>query len=258
MLGTPHTAQVLPYSEISIEKESLDRINLELPSVQADLIKFLVKHQTRPRPIILVLVNGGPVAIEWEKDNLPAILELWYPGEAGGTAIADVLFGDYNPSGRLPVTVYRADYPTLIDMAEMDMRKYPGRTYRYLQVPSLFDFGFGLSYTNFDYELIQPIVAKKASSAELHQMTVKVTNSGARSGAHVVQLFVRSEHDDAANKELKGFTKIYLRSGESTAVDFSLTSKHLERYVEKVKAKVVLPGLYSAMVGNIVDVFYID
>jgi len=105
MKGTPHSDLIPPYSGVAIEKESLDRTDISLPHIQRDLLKALFKRQSTP--IIVVLVNGGPVAIDWEKETLDTILELWYPGELGGVAIADVLFGDYNPSGRLPVTIYK-------------------------------------------------------------------------------------------------------------------------------------------------------
>jgi beta-glucosidase len=119
-----------------------DRTNLRLPKVQENLLKTLY---STGKPIVLVLSSGSALAVNWENENIPAIVQLWYPGEEGGTALADVLFGDYNPAGRLPVTFYKS-VNQLLPFEDYDMR---GRTYRYFEGEPLYPFGYGLSYTKF-------------------------------------------------------------------------------------------------------------
>ncbi|MDX2138811.1 MAG: glycoside hydrolase family 3 C-terminal domain-containing protein [Chloroflexota bacterium] len=195
------------------EKSQGDRTSIELPIAQEALLQAL--HATG-KPIILVLMNGSAIAINWADAHLPAILEAWYPGEEGGNAIADALFGDYNPAGRLPVTFYRAtsDLPAFTDYSMAN------RTYRYFGGDVLYPFGYGLSYTTFAYNDFQT-----EWEHDLLHVRVTVTNTGKRAGNEVVQLYIR--HIDASvrapSQTLQGFQRIHLVAGESKVITFTLT-----------------------------------
>ncbi len=214
--------------------EAASRTSLDLPGNQQALLQELKKTG---KPIILVLMSGRPNSIEWADANVDAILEAWYPGTMGGHAIADVLYGDYNPSGKLPATFPRnvGQVPLYYDMKNtgrpIDPAK-PDAKYvsRYLNTPNtpLYPFGYGLSYTRFTYS---PVTLSKASIKPGEPLTasVTVTNSGARDGEEVVQLYVRDLVGSVTRpvKELKGFRKIPLRKGESKTVSFILTDADL-------------------------------
>lgn len=197
-----------------------DREIIGLPQIQQDLIKAL--HQTG-KPIVLVLLSGSALAINWEKENIPAIVEAWYGGEAAGTAIADVLVGDYNPAGRLPVTFYK-NVDDLPDFHDYSMKN---RTYRYFKGEPLFPFGYGLSYTTFKYGAIKaPAILQTGQS---YTVTTTVTNTGKRDGDEVVSLYVK--HLDANIRKpiiaLKGFKRIALKAGETKTVTFKLSPEAL-------------------------------
>lgn len=214
--------------------EAASRTSLDLPGNQQALLQELKKTG---KPIILVLMSGRPNSIEWADANVDAILEAWYPGTMGGHAIADVLYGDYNPSGKLPATFPRnvGQVPLYYDMKNtgrpIDPAK-PDAKYvsRYLNTPNtpLYPFGYGLSYTSFTYS---PVTLSKASIKPGEPLTasVTVTNSGARDGEEVVQLYVRDLVGSVTRpvKELKGFRKIPLKKGESKTVSFTLTDADL-------------------------------
>jgi len=192
-----------------------DRTDIKLPQVQTELMQEIVKLG---KPTVLVLLNGSALAINWENENIPAILEAWYPGQAGGTAIADVIFGDYNPAGRLPVTFYK-DIHQIPAFENYDMK---GKTYRYFEGDPLYEFGYGLSYTTFNYRLKS--IPTSVKSGENIPVSVEVTNSGKRDGEEVVQLYV-SLPDSKLRKpirSLQGFRRIYLKAGETKTVDFLL------------------------------------
>jgi beta-glucosidase len=217
-----------------------DRTDLGLPGTQRELLR---RVHALSKPIVLVLMNGSALAVDWAKANVPAIVEAWYPGEEGGMAIADVLFGDYNPGGRLPVTFYTSvdDLPPFEDYA-MD-----GHTYRYFRGEPLFPFGHGLSYTTFsldNLEIARPEVEVGGEVA----VRVEVINTGERAGDDVVQLYTR--HHAAAYrpiKELKGFKRITLQPGERKTVTFILHTYQLGFYDEQF---VVQPGTVEVMVGH--------
>ena len=175
-----------------------DRLTLDIPRVQQELLE---KVHALHKPTVLVLLNGSAISINWAKENIPAIVESWYGGQAAGTAIADVLFGDYNPGGRLPVTFYKsaAQLPPFTDYS------MKGRTYRYFEGEPLWPFGYGLSYTTFAYKNVQVTSGKAAAD---------VTNTGKRPGGEVVQLYVK--------KSLAGFQRIALKPGETKHVEFRL------------------------------------
>src|SRR5678815_5751237 len=149
-----------------------DRTEITLPQPQEDLIKEV---QALGKPVVLVLVGGSALAVNWANDNVPAILDAWYPGEEGGTAIADVIFGDYNPAGRLPVTFYKS-VSQLPDFTDYNMQ---GRTYRYFKGEPLYPFGFGLSYTTFVYSNLR-LNAKSVKAGEPVEVSVDVMNDGER------------------------------------------------------------------------------
>jgi len=214
--------------------EAASRTSLDLPGNQQALLEELKKTG---KPIILVLMSGRPNSIEWANDNVDAILEAWYPGTMGGPAIADVLYGDYNPSGKLPITFPRnvGQVPIFHDMKNTGRPikpEDPNAKYvsRYLNTPNtpLYPFGYGLSYTRFTYS---PVTLSKTSirPGEPLTATVTVTNSGPRDGEEVVQLYVRDLVGSVTRpvKELKGFRKLMLKKGESRRVSFTLTDADL-------------------------------
>jgi beta-glucosidase len=178
-----------------------DRLTLDIPRVQQELLE---KIAALGKPTVLVLLNGSAISINWAKEHMPAIVESWYGGQAAGTAIADVLFGDYNPGGRLPVTFYKS-VDQLPPFTDYSMK---GRTYRYFEGEPLWPFGFGLSYTSFSYKNVS-VSAGKAG--------VDVTNTGKRRGDEVVQLY--------DGKSLAGFQRISLNAGETRHVEFNVPAK---------------------------------
>jgi beta-glucosidase len=221
-----------------------DRIRIDLPDVQEDLLKAL--HATG-KPIVLVLLNGSAVAVNWADANLPAILEAWYPGEEGGTAIADVLFGDYNPGGRLPLTFYKSadDLP---DFTDYSMTSKNGRTYRYFTREPLYPFGYGLSYTDFDYSNLT-LSASTISDGGTLTISVDVTNIGDREGDEVVQLYLRAGRDGYPLRQLAGFARVPVKADQTLRVDFTLTSVQFTR-VTDAGERVLDTGAFTVYVGG--------
>ena len=173
----------------------------------------------------MVVCGGSAIALNWAQQNADAILYVWYPGEEGGNAVADVLFGDYNPAGRLPVTFYKwiEDIP---DFRNYDME---GRTYRFFRKQPLYPFGYGLSYSTFAYD--NPIVAERSSASDPLEVSVAVTNTGKVAGDEVVQLYV-SDVDVASTapiRELKAFARIAIAPGETRRVRLSVAADKLLR-----------------------------
>lgn len=220
-----------------------DRTDIKLPRPQEELLKQI---HALGRPMVLVLLNGSALAINWAAENIPAIVEAWYPGQAGGDAIADVLFGDYNPSGRLPVTFYRS----IEDLPPFEDYQMEGRTYRYFRGEPLFPFGHGLSYTTFEFEnlRIHPAEVKIGSKVAIG---ADVVNTGDRAGDEVVQLYIRHRAFTAPQptKELRGFKRISLQPGECKTVTFALHTYQLGLCDEAMQF-VVEPGAVEVMVGN--------
>ncbi len=199
--------------------EGGDRVMLGIPQVQEDLLKKVV---ALGKPTVLVLLNGSAVAVNWAKDNVPAIVDAWYPGQAGGTAIADVLFGDYNPAGRLPVTFYKSadQIPPFTDYA------MKGKTYRFFTGEPLFKFGYGLSYTTFIYGNM--VVPKQVKIGDSVKMSVDVTNTGSRDGEEVVQLYVKGRGTPGEPiRSLEGFQRIALKKNQTKTVEFTLKPEQL-------------------------------
>lgn len=221
-----------------------DRTDLRLPASQRRLLEAL---HASGKPVVLVLTTGSALAVDWAKAHLPAILVAWYPGQRGGDAVADVLFGDANPAGRLPVTFYKADeaLPAFDDYA---MR---GRTYRYFDGEPLYAFGHGLSYTRFEYAGLR-LDRSEAAPSEPLRATLKVRNAGARAGDEVVQLYLRplEPKRERARRELRGFARIRLQPGEEREVAFDFVPEQaLRHYDETAGAYAVDPGGYEVQVG---------
>jgi beta-glucosidase len=199
--------------------EGGDRIMLGIPQVQEDLLKKVV---ALGKPTVLLLLNGSAVAVNWAKDNVPAIVDAWYPGQAGGSAIADVLFGDYNPAGRLPVTFYKSA-DQISPFTDYAMK---GKTYRFFTGEPLFGFGFGLSYTTFIYG--NTVVPKQAKIGESVKLSVDVTNVGSRDGEEVVQLYVKGRGTPGEPiRSLEGFQRVAIKSKQTKTVEFTLKPEQL-------------------------------
>lgn len=220
-----------------------DRENLNLPPIQSRLLQAVYKTGT---PVILVLLNGSAVAINWADDHIPAILEAWYPGQAGGAAVANALFGLFNPGGRLPITFYRsaADLPPYADY------HMANRTYRYFTGDPLYPFGFGLSYTIFTYRNLH-ITPEQVLPGDPVTVEVDVENSGPRLGDEVVQLYLQ---DVAASwpvpqLQLQGFSRLRLAPGEKQTVQFTLTPEQMS-LVDADGRWVLEPGDFKVWVGG--------
>jgi beta-glucosidase len=198
-----------------------DRTSLDLPAAQERLLERIAQIG---KPTVLVLLNGSALAVNWAQEHVPAILDAWYPGQAGGTAIANVLFGDYNPGGRLPVTFYKS----VNDLPPFDDYRMAGRTYRYFEGTPLYPFGYGLSYTTFAYDALRTSAGTLRGNDTL-VISVDVRNTGSRAGDEVVQLYVR--HLGSAvprpKRELRGFRRITLQPGERRTVEFRLAARAL-------------------------------
>jgi beta-glucosidase len=195
----------------------------------------------------VVLLSGSALAVNWANENAPAILAAWYPGGEGGTAIADILFGNYNPGGRLPVTFYKS-VDQLPPFTDYSMQ---GRTYRYFKGEPLYPFGYGLSYTNFAYSNLR-LDAKSVKAGEPVKVTVDVTNTGDREGDEVVQLYLT---DVAASapvpiRTLVGFDRISLRPREKRTVTFTITARQMSLIDDRGK-RVIEPGEFLVSVGGL-------
>lgn len=196
--------------------EGGDRLDIKLPDTQTALMREIGKLG---KPTVLVLLNGSAVSFDHETANIPAIIEAWYPGQAGGTAIADVIFGDYNPAGRLPLTFYK-DIKQIPAFTEYDME---GKTYRYFTGQPLYEFGYGLSYTTFKYSIDN--MPEEVKAGQDITLSVDVTNTGKMDGDEVVQLYVSLPDSKLkhAIRSLQGFKRIHLKAGETQTVHFTLT-----------------------------------
>jgi beta-glucosidase len=218
-----------------------DRTDIKLPATQENLLK---KIHALGKPVVLVLTNGSALAVNWAAEHIPAIVEAWYPGQAGGTAIADVLFGDYNPAGRLPVTFYRS----VNDLPPFEDYRLEGRTYRYFRGQALFPFGHGLSYTTFAYENLQIDQVEVEQGAKV-AVRVDVTNSGSYAGDEVVQLYIRQAEGERSAMKLKGFKRLSLEAGERKTVTFQLHTNQLGLYDETMRY-MLQPQTVQVMVGR--------
>jgi len=220
-----------------------DRTDIELPAVQRNFIKAL--HDAGKK-VIMINCSGSPVGLEPEVANCEAILQAWYPGQYGGKAVADVLFGKYNPSGRLPVTFYR-NTAQLPDFENYDM---DGRTYRYMSEKPLFPFGYGLSYIIFEYG--QPKIDKKTlRSGETLHLTIPVTNTGIWDGDEVVQVYLKKKGDSQGPvKTLRAFKRVNIAAGQTMDVSFELTNKQFEWWNEGAQSMTINSGEFDIFVGK--------
>jgi beta-glucosidase len=221
-----------------------DRTDLRLPATQEKLLEAL---RATGKPVVLVLTSGSALAVDWAQQHLPGIVLAWYPGQRGGDAVADVLFGNTNPSGRLPITFYRANE----QLPAFDDYRMDGRTYRYFKGTPLYAFGYGLSYTSFAYSDMQLDQTSVSADGRL-KVTVTVKNEGKRAGDEVVQLYVRSLHVGSwrSNKELRGFQRVSLQPGEAKSIVFEMTPRTDLRYYDDARhTYAVDPGRYEVQVG---------
>nr|WP_315197613.1 glycoside hydrolase family 3 C-terminal domain-containing protein [uncultured Flavobacterium sp.] len=222
--------------------EGGDRTTILLPAVQTELMKAL---KTTGKPVIFVMMTGSAIATPWESENIPAILNAWYGGQSAGTAVADILFGDYNPSGRLPVTFYKGDS----DLASFNDYNMENRTYRYFKGVAQYGFGFGLSYTSFAYSKLEmPVQVEKDKNITV---SATITNAGKFSGEEVAQLYVldQGKKIKVAIKTLKGFERVSLNPGQSKIITFTLTPQDLSYVTAEGKLR-QLEGKVEIAVGG--------
>ncbi len=205
------------------EFASGDKPNLNLPGLQQHVLETIASFG---KPVVLVLLSGSALAVNWADEHIPAILQGWYPGAQGGRAIADILFGEKNPEGRLPVTFYRSteELPAFTDYSMKN------RTYRYMQGEALYPFGYGLSYTDFEYNGVK--VSTDRVGEDGVDVTATVKNVGKMAGGETVQVYVKVCREGTPNAQLKGIKKLYLKAGESADVKIHLPKKALGVYDE--------------------------
>lgn len=237
-------ALVFAGTDLNVFREEMDRPDWALPGAQQELISAV--HAANPRTV-LVLVTGGPLGVDWAQANVQAILTTFYNGQEQGYAIADVLFGDYNPSGKLTTTWYRGD-AALPPIGDYDIRK--GRTYLYYQETPLYPFGFGLSYTQYSYAglAVSPSTINADESATV---TVQVTNRGVRSGDEIVQLYVRALDSKVERplQQLRGFVRLHLDAAETKEATFTIRPKDLSYYNEAADSFWLESGTYELRIG---------
>ncbi len=232
--------------------EGYDVASLDLTGLQEELLKEVYATGT---PTILVLINGRPLSVRWAAENIPAIVEAWIPGEMGGEAVADLIFGDYNPSGKLTITIPRhvgqlPFYYNYMPEKEYWMKDGWGKAYADMPATPLWEFGFGLSYSSFEYTNLRIEPEETGTYGEV-MVSADIKNTGQRSGEEVVQLYIRDLISSVTVpvKELKGFTKIGLQAGEMKTVGFNLTHEDLA-LINKYMESVVEPGTFEVMIGS--------
>ena len=207
-----------------------DRTNIDLPRVQEEMLKALKKTG---KPVIFVVCSGSTLALPWEAENLDAMLEAWYPGQQGGTAVADVLFGDYNPAGRLPLTFYASDS----DLPDFEDYNMSNRTYRYFKGKPLFPFGYGLSYTTFDYGKAK-VDKKSIKTGDSMTLTIPLKNTGKMDGDEVVQVYLR---------------RVSLKAGQAENIQIELPASTFECFNPATNRMEILPGNYELLYGGTSD-----
>jgi beta-glucosidase len=224
-----------------------DRTRIELPAIQTDLLKAL---KATGRPIVFLNCSGSAIAMPWEVRHLPAILQAWYPGEQGGRAVADILFGDVNPAGRLPITFYRStkDLPSFEDYSMSN------RTYRYFSGKPLFAFGHGLSYTHFDYR--NPKLDNPRTSANgTLELTFDLTNTGFHAGDEVAQVYFRHVKSAVPQPKLAlcGFERVHVPAGQTEKTMIEIPVERFRYWDTTKKQYVVEPGNYELLLGAASD-----
>jgi beta-glucosidase len=235
-------------TNLRVEAEGRDRRDLNLPGAQQQLMEAV--YAANPKTV-LVLMNAGPLAVTWANDHLPAILDAWYLGEAGGSAIAQVLLGDYNPGGHLPYTVY-ASLDGVPPQNEYDVSK--GFTYLYFKGVPLYPFGHGLSYTQFKYSNLKLSQASINTTGKV-EVSFDLQNAGSRAGAEVAQLYVHQTKSNVVQpiKSLRGFQRVTLDPSETKHISFTLPASQLSYYDVATHKFIVAPGIFNVMVGSSSD-----
>ena len=220
-----------------------DRADITLPGEQEALLKAVYETGT---PVVLVLLNGSALAVNWADEHVPAILEAWYPGQAGGRAVAETLFGDFNPGGRLPVTFYRS----VKDLSPFEDYSMAGRTYRYFEGEALYPFGYGLSYTTFEYQDLA-LSHDRISGPESVFVSCVVKNTGEVAGDEVVQVYLRDEGASlpVPRHALVGFKRVHLAAGAEERLTFEITPRQFAM-VDRDGLWVIEPGRFTVFVGG--------
>ena len=223
-----------------------DRTNIEIPAVQKEMVKALV---ATGKPVVYVVCTGSALALNWENDHVNAILNAWYGGQEGGTAVADVLFGDYNPAGRLPITFYKS-VDQLPDFQDYSMK---GRTYRYMTQTPLYPFGYGLSYTTFDYKNAK-LSKDKIASNESVTLSFDIANTGKMDGDEVAQIYIKNPNDPAGPlKAMKAFKRVNVKAGSEQPVSIQLEPKAFQSFNDNTQTMEVRPGKYQILYGGSSD-----
>ena len=264
VIGTASASLARDYSNAT-SGEGFDLTDLNPTGLQEDLVR---KIYATGRPTIVVLIQGKPFSIPWMKDNIPAILEAWYPGEKGGESIAEILLGRINPSGKLPVSIPRSvgHLPCFYNHLPTDRGYYkkpgeygkPGRDYVFSSPDPLWPFGFGLSYTTFLYESMQ-LSSDSLSFDDVLKVKVNVKNTGEREGKEVVQIYIRDEYCSVVRpvKELKAFKKVNISLGETKQIEFEINLKDCGYYNHHGEY-LLEPGNFNIMVGSSSKDIYFD
>jgi beta-glucosidase len=235
-------------TNLRVEAEGRDRRDLNLPGAQEQLLEAV--YAANPKTV-LVLMNAGPLAVTWANDHLPAILDAWYPGEAGGAAIAQVLLGEYNPGGHLPYTVY-ASLDGVPPQNEYDVSK--GFTYLYFKGVPLYAFGHGLSYTQFKYSNLKLSQTRTTATGKT-DVSFDLQNAGSRAGSEVVQMYVHQAKSNVVQpiKSLRGFQRVTLNPGETRHITIALPASQLSYYDVVTRRFIVAPGMFNVMIGSSSD-----
>jgi beta-glucosidase len=227
--------------------EGGDRTRIELPSVQEELLKAL---QAAGKPVVFVNCSGSAMAMPWEAENLQAIVQAWYPGEQGGRAVAEVLFGDANPGGRLPITFYRSTG----DLQPFEDYSMSNRTYRYFNGQPLFAFGHGLSYTKFGYSDVTLSATNPAADGVL-KLAFRLANTGSCEGDEVAQVYFR--HVNSAIPQAKlalcGFVRVHVPKGKAARIGMEIPVERFRYWDTAKRQYVVEPGDYELMIGGASD-----
>jgi beta-glucosidase len=223
-----------------------DRSDIQLPRAQQEMLEAVAQTTSKTgKPLIVVLMNGSALAVNWAQEHAAAVLEAWYPGQAGGTAIAETLLGENNPAGRLPVTFYRS----IDQLPAFDDYAMKNRTYRYSTATPLYRFGDGLSYTSFAYSKAA-LSATTVAAGEALSVKALVKNTGARDGDEVVEAYLTTPAIDLAPRlALVGFTRVHLAAGESREVTLTIHPRQLSE-VDAAGKRAILPGQYAIHLGG--------
>ena len=220
-----------------------DRTTINLPAVQTQVMQMLQKSG---KPMIFICMSGSAIAFNWESQHIPAIIQAWYGGQATGTALADILFGRYNPSGKLPITFYRSDS----DLPAIEDYSMKNRTYRYFNGDVLYPFGYGLSFTKFKFKKLN--VPQEVQIGDTISISTEVVNTGKSAGEEVVQLYLSHKDiaPEAPNSQLVGFQKVMLQPGERKIVHFKLSPRNLA-YVDETGGVNTMPGKIKVYIDNV-------